>query len=251
MNYYSVSDVHDHYSLLKDALDSAGFDPNRIDHKLILAGDAFYSGPEPGETFLYLRDLHERGRLIFLYGNHDYELLDNLKNRCFRRPGNRSCAAGIVKHLTGQDNLADSELIELSQSLGFTGFLEYVPVPYFETEHYVFTHGFIPTDKRIFRQNWRDATVNEWRSASTADGMLLSMYYGISVPGKTVIFGHYSAARCYLMKNASPEDWANKIYKDVSRVPAEGFRPFFGKTFIALDGSVRKTGFINCISLED
>ena len=58
-------------------------------------------------------------------------------------------------------------------------------------------------------------------------------------------------ARCYLMKNATESDWKNKIYKDVSAVPPEGFKTFFGETFIALDQSVKKTGFINCIVIDE
>ncbi|MBO7504414.1 MAG: hypothetical protein J6U38_08600, partial [Clostridia bacterium] len=61
----------------------------------------------------------------------------------------------------------------------------------------------------------------------------------------------YSAARCFLMQNASPDDWAKRIYTDVSSVPPEGFRPFFGDSFIALDQSVNKTGFVNCVVLTD
>ena len=53
------------------------------------------------------------------------------------------------------------------------------------------------------------------------------------------------------MKNATQADWENKIYKDVSGVPAEGFKPFFGDTFIAIDQSVKKTGFMNCIVIEE
>ena len=81
--------------------------------------------------------------------------------------------------------------------------------------------------------------------------MLLSMFYNIQEPNKTVVCGHFSAARCYLMKNATPYDWENKIYKDVSSVPKDGFKTFFGETFIALDQSVKKTGFINCLVLEE
>ena len=34
-------------------------------------------------------------------------------------------------------------------------------------------------------------------------------------------------------------------------VPAEGFQPFLGDTFIALDQSVKKTGFMNCLVLDE
>jgi hypothetical protein len=234
-----------------DALECNGFDVNNEDHRLIVCGDAFYSGPQPGELFVFLRGLSEKGRLIFIYGNHDIELLDNLKAKRFTRPANRRCAELIVQHMTQKTGLAEDVLISECGRLGFTRFLSEVPVWYYENEDYVFTHGFIPTEKRAYKPDWRDATEREWRTAAArGDAMMLSMRYGISEPNRKIVCGHYSAARCYLMKNATPTDWENKIYKDVSKVPAEGFKPFFGDTFIAIDQSVKKTGFMNCIVLE-
>jgi hypothetical protein len=248
---FIVSDIHDHYDLLMEALSRKGFDANNEDHRLIVCGDAFYSGPQPGELFVFLRELSEKGRLIFIYGNHDIELLDNLRVKRFTRPANRRCAALIVRYLTQKTELSDDELVSECENLGFTRFLAEIPVWYHESEDYVFTHGFIPTEKKAYRPDWRDATEREWRTAAArGDAMMLSMRYGISEPNKKIVCGHYSAARCYLMKNATPTDWENKIYKDVSKVPAEGFKPFFGDTFIAIDQSVKKTGFMNCIVLE-
>lgn len=250
MKSFVVSDVHDHYSLLLEALRRRGFDERSEEHRLILCGDAFYSGPEPGELFLFLRALAERDRLIFIYGNHDVELLDNLKNKRFTRKANRTCAELLVHRLTGKAGCNDEELIAQCEALGFTDFLSRVPVWYFETEGYVFTHGFIPTAKRGYRSDWRHADEKEWRAAARSDAMLLAMRYAVCEPGKIIVCGHYSAARCYLMKDAAPKDWENKAYKDVSCVPTEGFAPFFGDTFIALDSSVKKTGFLNCIVVE-
>lgn len=252
MKNFIVSDIHDHYDLLRKALDDNDFDINDKSHRLIVCGDAFYSGPQPGELFEFLRGLSEKGRLIFIYGNHDIELLDNLRVKRFIRPANRTCAALIVRYLTQKTELSDDELVSKCESLGFTRFLSEVPVWYYENEDYVFTHGFIPTEKNAYRSDWRDATEREWRTAAAlGDAMKLSMRYGISEPNRKIVCGHYSAARCYLMKNATPTDWENKIYKDVSKVPAEGFKPFFGDTFIAIDQSVKKTGFMNCIVMEE
>lgn len=251
MKNFAVSDVHDHHSLLIEALNQAGFDESNESHRLILCGDAFYSGPEPGELFVFLRELSAKGRLIFIYGNHDTELLDNLREKCFKRKANRTCAELVVKHLTGEEDLTDEELASRCEEIGFTAFLSDVPLWYYETENYIFTHGFIPTVKRTYNPNWRSSTEKEWRAASQADAMLLSMRYSVSESGKKIVCGHFSAARCYLMKDASESDWENKLYKDVSSVPIEGFKPFFGDTFIALDQSVKKTGFINCIILEE
>ena len=252
MKNFVVSDIHDHYDLLTESLNRNGFDINNEDHRLIVCGDAFYSGPQPGELFVFLRELSEKGRLIFIYGNHDIELLDNLRVKRFTRPANRRCAALIVRYLTQKTELSDDELVSECENLGFTRFLSEVPVWYYENEDYVFTHGFIPTEKKAYRPDWRDATEREWRTAAArGDAMMLSMRYGISEPNRKIVCGHYSAARCYLMKNATPTDWENKIYKDVSKVPTEGFKPFFGDTFIAIDKSVKKTGFMNCIVIEE
>jgi UDP-2,3-diacylglucosamine pyrophosphatase LpxH len=252
MKNFVVSDIHDHYDLLTESLNCNGFDINNEDHRLIVCGDAFYSGPQPGELFVFLRELSEKGRLIFIYGNHDIELLDNLRVKRFTRPANRRCAALIVRYLTQKTELSDDELVSECENLGFTRFLAEIPVWYYENEDYVFTHGFIPTDKKAYRPDWRDATEREWRTAAArGDAMMLSMRYGISEPNRKIVCGHYSAARCYLMKNATPTNWENKMYKDVSKVPAEGFKPFFGDTFIAIDQSVKKTGFMNCIVIEE
>ena len=252
MKNFVVSDIHDHYDLLMEALNRNGFDISNEDHHLIVCGDAFYSGPQPGELFVFLRELSEKDRLIFIYGNHDIELLDNLRAGNFTRPANRRCAELIVEHLTQKTGLADDELVSECEQLGFTRFLSEIPMWYYENEKYVFTHGFIPTNKKAYKPDWRNATEKEWRnSAARGDAMALSMRYGIGEPNKKIVCGHYSAARCYLMKDATQADWDNKIYKDVSGVPAEGFKPFFGDTFIAIDQSVKKTEFMNCIVIEE
>lgn len=248
MKYFVVSDVHDHYDLMMKALTEKGFDRKDKNHVLILCGDAFYSGPQPGEMFMFLNSMHNEGRLILIYGNHDIELLDNLKAGNFRRTGNRKCAELLVSYITGKNNLTDADLISECEQLGFTGFLENVPIWFYETDQYVFTHAFIPTKKKAYRSDWRAANEREWRrTAASSDAMCLSMRYGICEPDKTIVCGHFSAARFYLMKDATASDWENKIYKDVSKVPAEGFKPFFGNGIIAIDQSVKKTGFINCI----
>ncbi|MBR2024907.1 MAG: metallophosphoesterase [Clostridia bacterium] len=73
MKNFVVSDIHDHYDLLMEALNRNGFDINNETHRLIVCGDAFYSGPQPGELLEFLCELSKKGKLIFIYGNHDVE----------------------------------------------------------------------------------------------------------------------------------------------------------------------------------
>ena len=100
MKNFVVSDIHDHYDLLMETLNRNGFDINNEAHRLIVCGDAFYSGPQPGELFEFMQALYKKNRLIFIYGNHDIELLDNLNARKFTRPANRKCAELLVNYLT-------------------------------------------------------------------------------------------------------------------------------------------------------
>ena len=188
MKNFVVSDIHDHYDLLMDALNRNGFALNNEYHRLIVCGDAFYSGPQPGELFVFLRKLSEKGRLIFIYGNHDIELLDNLRAGKFTRPANRRCAELIVRYLTQKTELSDDALAIECERLGFTRFLSETPVWYYESEDYVFTHGFIPTEKKAYKPDWRNATEKEWRNAAArGDAMALSMRYGISEPNKKIV----------------------------------------------------------------
>ena len=249
MKYFVVTDIHDHYSLMMEALNKQGFNPECENHKLIVCGDAFYSGPEPGKMFEYLRNLRDKDKLIFINGNHDRELLESINNKFPQgRPGNKRCAEGVVEYITGKTGLSNEELASECNKIGFTSFLDSA-IPYYETDHYVFTHGFIPDKNKKYNPDWRKE--NKKSSFDLKDGMMLSMRYGIQEPGKKIVFGHYSAARCYIMRNATSENWEKGLYKDVLKVPLKGFEPFYGDTFIALDQSVKKTGFINCIIIED
>ena len=67
MKNFVVSDIHDHYDLLMEALNRNDFDINNVDHRLIVCGDAFYSGPQPGETLIKspLRGRKSENREIF------------------------------------------------------------------------------------------------------------------------------------------------------------------------------------------
>ena len=236
MKYFVVSDVHDHYTLLKDGLDKNGFDIDNSEHKLILCGDAFVRGEEPGEVYEFLKLLHSKDKLIYIYGNHDIELLNNIKKGDYSK-SNLTCVNKMREYGLDIDEVAR--------------FIEEVAIPYYETKHYIFVHGFIPTKGNTYNPNWRNSSEKEFKGSTIKDGMKLSMLYKISEPNKKIVFGHFSSARCYKMRHATIDDWNNKIYKNINDVSLEGFRPFYGDTFIAIDSSCYKTDFLNIIIIND
>ena len=64
---FVVSDVHGHYTLLREALDRAGFDKDNEDHLLICCGDYFDRGNENVEVLRFFERLQHK---VLLRGNH-------------------------------------------------------------------------------------------------------------------------------------------------------------------------------------
>ena len=67
IKFFCFSDVHSHYSYLKEALDKAGFDPNNKNHWIISCGDELDRGDESKQVIEYLLSLP---RKIIIRGNH-------------------------------------------------------------------------------------------------------------------------------------------------------------------------------------
>lgn len=69
---FVVSDIHGHYTLMKKALDDAGFDENNDNHVFVSCGDLFDRGVENRKVYDFVRRLK---RKVLICGNHDERLL--------------------------------------------------------------------------------------------------------------------------------------------------------------------------------
>ena len=58
--FFVMSDLHGHYSLAKQALDDAGFDPNNEDHVFVHCGDLFDRGDENKKVFELVSSLKNK-----------------------------------------------------------------------------------------------------------------------------------------------------------------------------------------------
>ena len=67
---FAVSDIHNEYDALIDALNKAGFDENNPEHLLVSIGDAFDRGSSAIAVYEYLKRLSDKGSAIVLKGNH-------------------------------------------------------------------------------------------------------------------------------------------------------------------------------------
>ena len=258
MKYFVVSDVHSYYSILKSTLDNKGFSIDE-DHILVLLGDAFDRGEETHETADFLMSLYDRNKLIYVLGNHE-----DLLVRCLQQLARGDDPIGIAtsfhatngtwKSLLALAGMTESQAIShpqmlVSNVMSSRVYRELISsgVDCFETDKYVFTHGFIPckvdeTDLLTtysYRSDWRDASSDDWRRARWHNGVKIAMEHKILVPDKTVVCGHWHTSAFHSLY----EKKGSEFGKDAD------FTPFYSESaaIIGIDACTAVSQTINCL----
>ena len=126
-------------------------------------------------------------------------------------------------------------------------------INYFETEHYVFIHGYIPCKATegsnmyspyksyYFNKEWRDASSEDWRYARWYNGMEFACKRKLNILDKTVVCGHWNCS----YGHAEIEHKCSEFGKDAD------FSPFISDSIIGIDACTKFTGKVNCIIIED
>lgn len=152
MKYYVTADVHGYFTELKTALTNRGFFEDTQPHKLIICGDLFDRGGEALQIQEFLLDLMDKDQLILIRGNHEDLAMDLLNSwdygSCLKRFNYTNRTIDTVCQLTG---IGLGQLIlspeRAKNAFSQTPYIQtLIPnmVDYFETESYIFTHGWIP-----------------------------------------------------------------------------------------------------------
>lgn len=248
LKFFVVSDVHGFYEEMIEALNKTGFDKYNSEHWLISLGDNFDRGTKPVEVMQYLLGLP---RKVLIMGNHE-TLMRDLCNRGYPYMGDFSnktydtvCklgGAGLERSFEECCNIAYFRTKDFFDSM----------VPYFETEKYVFVHGFLPVEchdglpmyhsgNRLMskREDWRVAHASEWEEAMWLNSFDM-VQQGFDIE-KCIVAGHYHASYGRHKTEGAPEfgDGAD-------------FSPFHYKNkLIMVDSCVAHTGKVNCLVLED
>lgn len=238
--FFVVSDVHGHYTPLKAALDDAGFDPENEAHILICCGDYFDRGTENLSVLKYFERLKHR---VLLRGNHEDLLLEVFRTGRLKPHNYLNGTLETIVEFFGKyalDGATDEidfsgrerSLDRITEFIGETG-------DYFETAHYVFTHGWLPTvlrdERPCIAPNWREASAAQWQAARWTKWTDM---VGVCdrLPDKTVVCGHF------------PAFFGNRFDPTVRPDTAVIFR---GDGVIAIDGGTYTTGRVNVLVVED
>ena len=259
MKYFVFSDIHGCFSELINSLSQSGYDSNDDNHKLVFLGDAFDKNKEDYQTYLFLKNNIENGKLIWVLGNHDLYLLNVLNNKKI----NKFCYNTVVNIATGINSSLDNidDCIETVINDGLLSLLNEHTQYYFETKKYVLTHAFIPFNKKELKYdpNWRDSSKDKWYSAiNNMKGLKLAIVDKILIPDKTLVLGHIGAYYGNLTK-LHPEliidskefkKYSNKLMR-YSKNNIEYFNTFYGERIIGIDSRCFDTGFVNIFIFED
>lgn len=257
MRYYVIADVHSFYSEMMDALKEQGYFEDAQPHKLIICGDLLDRGQEAVAMRDFVLELLSRDEVILIRGNHEDLALDLINHwhlgsyRQFHHFTNGTidtacqlagyCLDDFPRYVdeVGRAFLKDPMVQTVIPRM----------VDFFETEHYIFVHGWIPCKKSVTDEmdliyeaipDWRGAAEANWKKARWLNGMEAA-HYGITEPGKTIVCGHFHCS----FGHAKYENDGGE-YDD-----QPNFAPYYAPGIIALDACTKLSRRVNCIVIED
>ena len=249
MRYFVVADVHGHFKELKETLDKNGFDLNNPEHILISCGDLMDRGTQPRECLKFVMDLYDKKRAILIRGNHEDLIADILKKS---RPDDYDFSNGTVTtiicladmydeiHTVGKAIENWNLLVEITHDDKLLNRYLDATINYFETEKFVFVHGWIPCLWSRFEQRYYP--LENWRQEATAFDFEVSRWTsGIDAveekifDKKTIICGHRPT--CY---------WHQRFDNIIN-----DYTPYFSKKAICLDGCTFTSKICNCLVIEN
>lgn len=242
---FVCSDIHSAYTPWMEALNEAGFDENNDGHIIVVCGDLLDRMDETKEVYDFTLDMMNKGKLIYILGNHDILMQKMLNRGC---PLLHDSFNGTEKSYYQLLNSSANDIGGNHPSDIVREMLRPIydrMVNYFETKHYVFCHGFLPVVEQPdgtykINRHWRRASQKNWEDATWLNGMEM-VHNGLCLKDKTIIVGHWHTS------------WARATYEGKPEF-GEGadFSPYYYENkLIAIDSCVAHTNKINVLVLED
>lgn len=231
---FVVSDIHGHCSLLKNALQKAGFDKDNEEHLLVCCGDYFDRGNENVEVLKFFERLKHK---VLLRGNHEDLLLEIFETGKILPHNYINGTMQTLSNFFGKYfvNPADDTVDFSGQTRTVDRICEFIDetVNYFETDKYVFVHGWVP-DNTKNAEDRMSASDEAWKKARWTKWT--DRYVGAKpLSDKILICGHVPTLYAYRFDYERP-----KNSSDI----------FYGNGIIALDAATYDTKRVNVLVLD-
>ena len=232
---FAVSDVHGHYTLLKKALDEAGFDENNEDHLLVACGDYFDRGDENVEVLRFFEKLNNA---VLLRGNHEDMLLKMFDSGYVQQHNFINGTFKTLENFFGKYcvNPLDYSLVLEGHTRALDRLCDFIngTIDYYETKNYVFVHGWI-LDRCFCSEDLKTTSKDEW--AEVRWKKWTEFYKGARpLSDKTLVCGHMPVLYAY--KFDSERDYNTS---DI----------FYGEGVIAIDAGTIESRRVNVLVIED
>lgn len=236
---FAVSDVHGHYTELMHALDDVGFDGKNENHIFVSCGDLFDRGGENHRVYDFVRGLP---RKVLIRGNHEDMLRQVLKRGYLVKMNVYNGTDITAEQMLGEESVdangrfdVEAHAAKIKELITFIDTM----LNYYETEQYVFTHGWLPIvfegRRPYVDPAWRNATASAWKEAHLLEWQQLYDVRAM-LEGKTIVCGHRSAMLGHMF--------------DLSR-KLDCNEPFYGEGMIAIDAGTVRSGRVNVLVVED
>ena len=242
-----TADIHGYFSLFRMALEESGYYEDDGEKKIIICGDLFDRGKEAVQLQNCLLSLMENDEVILIRGNHEDLFHDLVTTDRGLRYGHHVLNGTFqtALDLTGYDSvMAEIRHFDFAEAGRKTPFFTRI-IPsmpdYYETEHYIFVHGWIPClpgNPPGFDPAWRNSST--WKTARRINGMDAADA-GITEAGKTIVCGHWHCS------------YGHSKYEGICSEfgPDADFSPYYAHGVIALDACTSYSGRVNVVVLED
>lgn len=251
MIYFVFADPHGNYEALITAITEMGYDAANPQHQLIGCGDYFgraaRSNSDCVNIWKYLTSPHHANKPICIRGNHESILIDAIERRQLTETdiynGEHNTFASFLGRYPNQvkrDCYLQFDAAKVMMNIGFYDWLKSLPW-YFETAHYIFTHGFVPL--QWFGKGWKlsDLSDWEWGAASWAKtpDYIWTLDRTHTKVDKTIVFGHWRAKELNERFAGKWEEVDGNIYVDKER------------KLIGLDTTTALSHKVGCVVIED
>ncbi len=248
MRYYVISDVHGFRSIMTDALDKAGYFADEEPHKLVMLGDLFDRGHEAKAMQDFVVGLMEKEQVILVRGNHE-DLFTSLVTEDGGLPYRHHVLNGTYEtalQLTGLDiftaQINNQAFAARARETPFYQRIIPAMVDFFETAHYVFTHGWIPCvleqGHYCYVSDWRNSPAGEWDKARWVNGIDAAQTCNEK---KTVVCGHWHASYGHFRYEHKGSEFGEDAV----------FSPYYGPGVIAVDACTAYSKTVNVVVIDD
>lgn len=237
--YFVFSDVHGDFSILKEALSEAGFDPKNKNHILLSLGDNFDRGNENAKVLKFLLKYRKQKRLLAILGNHDKFLLNLLEKKgdsifnCMYNGFSETVAelaesqeTTIMGEIFDDQEIVISKIKEKYPEL--MNFLHEMKDIYTFGD-YIFTHG------GLYEELEEDGEISKWYPINHPNTEYFIKYFPEQM-AKKYIFGHW---------------YVQKLSKRFLNASGSSSEPFIYKSFIGIDACTIISRKINILVLEE